>query len=152
MGGVPASYDLNAVADALAEVFNGIVTGETLDSVPIAVTAYADVPGTVEVPAVVLELDDVQYDLTMGGEGMDDFTFLALLLVEYQDVASSQRALRAFMSRDGGAGKLKAALAEDQTLDGLVSFAHMTSVRRIGVINYGEATYLGAEIPIEVTA
>ena len=151
MGGQPASYDLNAVADALAEVFNGVVTGQTLDGVPVAVTAYADVPGTVEVPAVVLELDDIDYDLTMGG-GQDDFTFLALLLVEYQDSASAQRALRAFMSRDGGAGKLKAALEAEQTLGGLVSFAHMTYVRRIGVINYGEATYLGAEIPIEVTS
>ena len=152
MGGVPASYDLNAVADALKDVFNGVLTGETLDSVPVTVTAYADVPGTVEVPAVVLELDDVQYDLTMGGEGMDDFTFVALLLVEYQDAPTAQRALRSFMSRDGGAGKLKAALAAHQTLGDLVSFAHMTSVRRIGVIDYGGATYLGAEIPIEVTA
>jgi hypothetical protein len=151
MGGAPASYDLNAVADALAEIFDGVLTGEELNGVAVSVTAYADVPGTIEVPAVVLELDDIQYDLTMGG-GMDEFTFVALLLVEYQDMASAQRALRSFMSRDGGFGKLKAALEADTTLGGLVSIAHMTGVRRIGGISYGEATYLGAEVPIEVTS
>lgn len=151
MGGAPASYDLNAVADALADIFDGVTTGVTLNGVAQVVTAYADVPGTVEVPAVVLELDDIQYDMTMGA-GMDEFTFLALLLVEYQDEQTAQRALRSFMSRNGGVGKLKAALEADKTLGGLVSVAHMTGVRRIGVIEYGEAAYLGAEIPIEVTS
>lgn len=151
MGGQPASYDLNAVADALAAVFNDLVTGEALNGEAIKVTAYADVPGTVEVPAVVLELDDIDYDLTMGG-GMDEFTFVALVLVETQDEQTGQRALRSFMSRDGGFGKLKAALEANRTLDGLVSVAHMTSVRRIGNIDYGATTYLGAEIPIEVTS
>lgn len=151
MGGAPASYDLNAVADALADVFDGVATGVTLGGVAQVVTAYADVPGTVAVPAVVLELDDIQYDLTMGA-GMDEFTFLALLLVEYQDEQTAQRALRSFMSRDGGFGKLKAALEADRTLGDLVSVAHMTGVRRIGVIEYGSAAYLGAEIPIEVTS
>lgn len=151
MGGAPASYDLNAVADALAGVFNGVQTGDELSGEPIVVTAYADVPGTVEVPAIVLELDDIQYDVTMGG-GMDEFTFLALLLVEMQDEQTAQRALRSFMSRDGGMGKLKAALEADATLGGLVSNAHMTGVRRIGQVVYGEAAYLGAQIPIEVTS
>lgn len=151
MGGAPASYDLNAVADALAAVFNDVTTGDELNGVPVVVTAYADVPGTVEVPAVVLELDDIQYDLTMGA-GMDEFTFLALLLVEVQDEQTAQRSLRSFMSRNGGFGRLKAALEADSTLGGLVSIAHMTGVRRIGQIEYGEATYLGAEIPIEVTS
>lgn len=151
MGGQPASYDLNAVADALAAIFDGVLTGDELNGVPVAVTAYADVPGTVEVPAVVLELDDIQYDMTMGA-GMDEFTFMALLLVEYQDQSTAQRSLRSFMSRNGGFGRLKAALEADQTLGGLVSVAHMTSVRRIGTVEYGEAAYLGAEIPIEVTS
>lgn len=151
MGGAPASYDLNAVADALASVFDGVTTGEELAGVPVVVTAYADVPGTVEVPAVVLELDDIQYDQTMGA-GMDEFTFIALLLVEYQDMATAQRSLRSFMSRNGGFGRLKAALEADVTLGGLVSVAHMTGVRRIGGITYGEATYLGAEVLIEVTS
>lgn len=151
MAGQPASYDLNAVADALAAVFDGVLTGEELNGVPVRVTAHSDVPGQVEVPAVILELDDIQYDQTMGA-GMDEFTFIMLLLVEYQDQRTAQRSLRSFMSRDGGMGKLKAALEADQTLGDLVSVAHMTSVRRIGVIEYGEAAYLGAEIPIEVTS
>jgi hypothetical protein len=47
-------------------------------------------------------------------------------------------------------GKIKAALEADQTLGGLVSYAHMTGVRRIGNVVYNDVAYLGAELPIEV--
>lgn len=146
---VPASYDLNAVAAALAAVFNNLDTGETLGGVPLTLNAYADVMGQIEVPALVLELDDLVWDETMGA-GSDSFTFLAHLLVETQDEQVGQARLRSFMSRDGGMGKIKAALEADQTLGGLVSYAHMTGVRRIGNVVYNDVAYLGAELPIEV--
>lgn len=146
-----ASYDLNAIADALAEVWSGLDTGLTLNSQPLILTTYAEIPGQVEVPCLVLELDDISWDETMGS-GMDSVTFLATVLVEHQDMSTGQRQLRAFLSRDGGLGKIKATLLEDQTLGGLVSYAHAKTVRRFGQIEYGEATYLGAEIPIEVVS
>lgn len=147
----PAEYDLNEVADALAAVFNGLATGDNLAGVAQKVTAYADVPGTIEVPALVLELDDITWDLDMG-DGADSFTFIATALVEFQDAKSAQRALRAFMSRKvtSGVGRLKGALEADKTLGGLVSYAHMSNARSIGGISYGGANYLGAELVIEV--
>lgn len=145
------SYDLNEIADALAAVFDGLPTGDEFGGVGETFNAYAEVPGQIEEPAIVLELDDLSWDATMGA-GEDTLTFLATVLVDAQDDDGSQRALRAFLSRDGGVGKLKAALLADQTLGGLVSYAHMPTVRRIGTITYGGVDYLGAELPIEIVS
>lgn len=145
------SYDLNQVADALAAVWQGLDTGLTLNTEPLTLTAYPEVVGTVEVPALVLELDDINWDRTMG-EGMDEFTFVATVLVEGQDLTNGQRQLRAFLSRDGGLGKIKRALVADQTLGGLVSIAHVPTVRRFGQITYAGSEYLGVELTIEVTS
>lgn len=145
----PAAYDLNAVADAIATVFDGVSTGETYDGVAQKVTGHSDVPPQPNVPAVVLELETISWDESMGG-GADSFTFIATALVQYADSDGAQRSLRSFLSRDGGAGKLKAALEASRTLGGLVSYAHMQTARRIGLITYNDVQYLGAEMVIEV--
>lgn len=146
-----ADYDLNAIADALAAVWNGLDTGLTLNSQALTLTAHSEVIGTVEVPALVLELDDIDWDQTMGA-GMDQVIFLATVLIEGQDLVTGQRQLRSFLGRDGGMGKIKAALVANQTLGGLVSYAHMATPRRFGQIDYAGSTYLGVEIPIEVVS
>jgi len=146
-----ASYDLNDVADALAAVWDQLDTGLTLNGEALKLSAHSDIPGQVEVPCLVLELESISWDETMAS-GMDSVTFVATVLVEHQDMATGQRQLRAFLSRDGGMGKIKAALLADQALGGLVSYAHIPAVRRFGQITYGDVTYLGAEIPIEVVS
>lgn len=148
---VPADYDLNAVMDALAAVFDGTPTGETFGGAPETFSAYSEVPGQVSAPAIVLDLDDLQWDLTMGG-GEDGFTVIGTLLLDFQDGEGAQRRLRAMLSRSGGLGKLKKALSDNQTLGELISYAHMTRVRRIGEIPYGDITYLGAEIEIAMVS
>lgn len=147
----PAAYDLNAVMDALAAVFNGTPTGETFNGEAETFSAYPEVPGQVTVPAVVLDLDDLEWDLTMG-DGEDGWTVIASLLLDFQDDQGAQRRMRSMLSRNGGAGKLKATLKANQTLGGLISYAHMTRVRRIGEIVYGDVTYLGAEIEIAMVS
>lgn len=145
-----ANYDLNEILDALAAVFNGQETGDDYGGVAETISAYATVPGTLRVPAVVLELDDLDWDLAMG-DGADGLQIVATVLVKTQETKGAQRALYAFLSRKPSSGhvRLKAALKADQTLDGLVSYLHMTTVRRIGLINYGGVDYQGAEIVIE---
>lgn len=145
----PASYDLNDIMDALATVFDGTPTGETHGGEAETFSAYAEVPGQFEPPAIVLELDTIEWDQNMG-DGADSFTIVASVMVDYQDSRGAQRALRAMLSREGGVGKLKAALEASKSLNNLVSYAHMSSVRRIGEITYNDVTYLGAEIDIEV--
>lgn len=146
-----ASYDLNEVADALAATWQGLDTGLTLNSQPLTLTVHAEVVGTVEVPALVLELEDIRWDMAMG-EGMDEVTFVATVLVEAQDLSTGQRQLRSFLSRDGGLGKIKRALVANQTLGGLVSYAHIPTVRRFGQIEYAGSSYLGVELTIEVVS
>ncbi len=146
-----ADYDLNEVFTALAAVFDGVATGDEIGGVPITMECHAEVPGDVDVPAIVLDFDDQTWDLNMG-QGADSLGIVALLLVQYQDAENAQQALRSFLSRTPGAGmtRLKAALEADQTLGGLVSYAIMQRVRSIGIITFNGIDYLGAEIIIEV--
>jgi len=145
-----ANYDLNEVMDALAATFNGQETGDEYNGVAEKFSAYATVPGTLRVPAIVLELDDLDWDLDMG-DGADGIQIIATVLIKTQETQGAQRALHAFLSRKPAAGsvRLKTALKANQTLGGLVSYLHMTTVRRVGLINYGGVDYQGAEIVIE---
>jgi hypothetical protein len=148
-----ADYDLNEIADALALRWNGLTTVE-YDGVDRPMTALSEVVGSVQPPAIVLELDDIDWDLTMG-RGSDTFTFLAYLIVATADSVSGQRLVRQLMSTGGAAGRLKDAMDGvnvDRTLGGLVSIVHMPSPRSVGRINYSGVDYLGAILPIEVTA
>lgn len=144
-----ASYDLNAVFDELAAVFDGIATADQIGGATVTLTAYSEVPGQVTVPALVLELDDLQWDTTMG-RGSDTWTVVGTALVQFADQQDAQRKLRSFLSADGGAGRIKAALQAEQSLGGLVSFVQLSGARRIGKITYGGADYLGCELIFEV--
>lgn len=149
----PASYDLNAVFDALQTVFDGLPTGEAFGGEAQIISAYSEVVPNVQVPAVVLELDDVSWDRTMS-EGSDEFTIMMTVLV--QDVASpeAQRVLRSFLSRAPGSGlaRLQKTLDDNQTLGGLVSYIHMGTARQMGRITYDQVDYLGVSIPLEVVS
>lgn len=154
--GIPqegAKYEIEAVMEALAAVFNGVQTGDEIEGVPITLECHAEVVGQVDPPAMVLELDDLDWDLNMGS-GADGWTVAALALVSYQDMAGAQRALWRFLSRKSTSGvvRLKTALEANQDLGGLVSYAVLTKVRNIGVITYNGVDYLGAELIIEVVS
>lgn len=141
-----ANLDLNAVADKLATLDIGTweIGGQMQP-----VSMYSEVSGQVQVPAVAIELDDVSYDLSMGG-GADGATFLAHLIVSEADTGTGQRLTRQLLSNGSVATSIKAALEQDTTLDGLVSYAHMTGTRSIGSINYAGTEYVGATLVIEV--
>lgn len=149
----PASYDLNAVFDAIQNRFDQLETGEDLAGQPQVITAYSEVMGDVQVPAMILELDEIGWDQTMGG-GEDRFTIMATILVQDVDTAGAQRALRSFLSRAPGAGlaRLKDRLEQDITLGGLVSYVHMGAARQMGRITYDQIDYMGVALPLEVVS
>jgi len=144
-----ASYDLNAIADALAAVWRGLPTGVTIRGVAQKLSAQSEVTGTITAPGVVVEFDSLDWDNTMG-RGSDNATFLVTLLIKGADSEGAQRALRSALSTGGTAGRMKDALEADDTLGGLVSYAHLSNVRRTGTIEYGETGYIGAELVVEV--
>lgn len=153
-GGGPqegAAYELEQVMDALAAVFNGVETGDEIGGVAVTMECHPEVTAQVQPPSMVLEIDDLNWDLNMGS-GADSWTVTALALVTYQDMDSAQRLLWRFLSRKRTSGimRIKAALEANQTLGGLVSYAVLASVRNIGTINYAGVDYLGAELIIEV--
>lgn len=145
-----ADYDLNEIADALATAVQGL-DAYVISGVQQEVTATGDVPGVANVPAIAIELDDIDWDITMA-RGADAFTFLAFLLASSADNPSGQRLVRQLLSTGGLAGRVKDALEADKTLGGLVSYAVATGTRTIGNINYGGVDYQGATIVIEVVA
>jgi hypothetical protein len=153
MSGAPASYDLNAVFDALRELFNNLATGEDMSGQAQIITAYSEVVGNIQPPAIVLELDDIAWDRTMG-EGEDEFSIMMTILVQDVDTAGAQRQLRSFLSRAPGSGlaRIKARLEADKTLGGLVSYVEMGSARQMGKITYDNVDYMGIALPLEVVS
>jgi hypothetical protein len=153
MSGAPASYDLNAVFDALQELFHGLETGEDMSGQAQIIWAYSEVVGGIQTPAVVLELDDIAWDQTMG-DGQDAFTIMMTILVQDVSTSDAQRQLRSFLSRAPGSGlaRIKKRLEDNKTLGGLVSFVEMGSARQMGKITYDAVDYMGIALPLEVVS
>lgn len=146
-----ANYDLNAIADALAARFNG-VDGWIIDGQQIEVTATPEAGGVANVPAAIVELDSLDWDVSMS-RGADAAIFILYVLVSSADSGSAQRLLRKFLSSGAAASSLKDSLegeGVDRTLGGLIAYAHMSETRTIGVIDYAGARYQGVTIPIGV--
>lgn len=142
------SYDLNAIADALAATWANLDT-LTIDSQMVPMSAYSEVPGEATIPAVAVELDSMSYDESMA-RGADAFVFLVHLIISSADSRSGQRLVRQALSTGGVANKLKDKLEANQRLGGLVSYAVVTRTRSIGDISYGGVDYLGATLEVEV--
>jgi len=145
-----ADYDLNEIADALRDRFQGKAMFRVAGQ-DVPLNAYSEVVGDPPVPGLVLELDDVDWDITMD-RGSDAFTFLAHVLLQEADSKSGQRILRSALSTGGIGTRLKDALDQDKTLGGLVSYAELAGTRTIGTINYAGQQYIGAVLVIEVVA
>lgn len=146
-----AAYDIGEVMDALAATFHNVATGDVINSVPITLECYAEVPDQIQPPSIVLELDSQRFDLNMAS-GADSFNVVALALVQFADSDSAQRALWSFLSRKPTSGifRMRTVLESNQTLNGLVSYAVMGNVRDTGLVTFNGVQYLGAEIVIEV--
>jgi hypothetical protein len=143
-----ADYDLNDIADALATATEGLTT-ETYNNTDTPLATYSEVEGVVSAPALVFELDDVNYDLT-AGRGSDAFVFLGQLLVAEADAGTGQRLVRRVLSSGGEVDRIKDAIEEDTTLGGLVSYVHFSGTRSIGRVTYNGIDYHGAVLVFEV--
>lgn len=153
-----ADYDLNAIADKLATAL--CPDTWTIDGQQRKVTAYPEPVDQVVVPALVIDLDTVEWDTSMG-RGADMFVFLAHLVVSESDSKSGHRLTRQLLSSGNAVTSLKDALEgndqdtdaeilDKRTLGGLVSYAVLSRTRTIGSINFAGAEYIGATLEIGV--
>jgi hypothetical protein len=147
----PANYDLNEIVDALVARYQSMDTGEDIGGQNIQVAAYGEIVGDVQPPALLFELNDLDWDLNMGN-GADGISLIGTYLVQNVDARGAQRALRTALSRkpSGSVLRIKALLEQDPTLGGLVSYVILRTPRSIGRITYDGVDYLGAELVFEV--
>lgn len=132
--------DVNAIATGLA---NRIGT--------TGLRPFANAPGAVSPPAVVVILNRpaITYGVTMDGEV--NMNFLAIVLLSAANDTSGQVGLNAVISPSGSQSVL-AAVQVDPTLGGTCEFAVVTQVATYGIVNYAGQDYIGASFVVEVGA
>lgn len=121
--------------------------------------AYAYVPDTIEPPGVVVVPGTfvpgdtkaaIQYDKTMG-RGSNDYIFTLMVVVSAVSDKHSQKKLDKFLAVKGD-HSVKAKLEEDDTLGGLVFFAHLDRCIQYGKLSWNNNQFFGAQLIVEVSA
>jgi hypothetical protein len=138
---------------SLNAVREGLKTA--LDAIADPFTVYAEVPGSIAVPAAVISPGAdgepaIRFDSTMA-RGSDDFIFTVTVLVSMADDRSGQEELDAYLEGSGGRS-VKAAVEADPSLGGVAHFAHVREARNYGPMTYNDTRYVGVDFIIEVTA
>lgn len=111
------------------------------------VYAYPD--GQPNVPCAIVGYPEIDYDFTMG-RGSDRATYTVFLLVGVADDESARDELAAYLEGSGDRS-IKAALEDEPTLTGLVSFVRVVS-SNVEEIEAGGITYLSAAFLVDVVA
>lgn len=111
-------------------------------------------PGQINPPSALIIPGDpemnraeaISFDSTMA-RGSDDFLFTIILCVSHAHDRVAHEKLDTFL--DGSsATSVKAAV--DGDLGGVVSYARVSSVRKYGLVKYGNQEFLGAQFLVEV--
>jgi len=108
------------------------------------------IPGQVNGPAAVVELEAISYDSAMA-RGADDYVFVVRLVVGTAVDRVGQDKLDGYLA-GSGVSSIKAAIEADESLGGIAGPTQVASVRSYGLIEYAGVTYVGAELIVEVTA
>lgn len=108
-------------------------------------------------PALIVEADngdflDYQPAMSDGqGNPVADCRLLITVFVQYGESKAARDALRPYLA-DSGSQSVRAIVAADPTLGGVVDSAIVVSARNLGRYSLGEQErrYLGVEFPVEV--
>jgi hypothetical protein len=127
--------------DALAAAFT---------SIP-GLSTYANPPGVIEVPALVVSLPSgnfADYNVVLGGDAAD-LDLVVNVFVQWGDDEAAWDQLVPFVSQSGPYS-LFAAVNADPTLGGVVDSALIGMPTNAGPYTWGAVKYLGAEMPVEL--
>jgi hypothetical protein len=132
--------DLAAVRTGLADAINTLP----------GVRAWAYPPDQIQAPAILVEPDEVDW-ATAFGRGHEAWRFMVHVLISTVNNTASQKARDEFL---GGISDLKDAIEGYMPLhDGTVAASvFVRSARRFNAWKYGETTYLGVEVVVEIRA
>lgn len=108
------------------------------------------VPDNINPPIAVIRPDSITFDAAFA-RGLDDMTFLVLVIVGRVDERSAQAKLDAYCETTG-ASSIKRAIESDRTLGGAVSDLRVTEMRNYTTLNIGDVIYLAAEFVVQVYA
>ena len=108
------------------------------------------VPDNINPPIAVIRPDSITFDAAFA-RGIDDMTFLVLVIVGRVDERSAQAKLDAYCETTG-ASSIKRAIESDRTLGGAVSDLRVTEMRNYTSISIGDVIYLAAEFVVQVYA
>ena len=134
------SATVDEAMDALAAAFA---------SIP-GLSAYAEPPGVIEVPALVVSLPDgefANYSVVLGDAG--DLDLVINVFVQWSDTEGTWDRLLPYVSQSGPYS-LFAAVYADPTLGGVVDSTLIGQPTNAGPYTWGAIKYLGAEMPVEL--
>lgn len=110
----------------------------------------AEVPSELMPPMGFIKPASIGFDATMG-RGSDAVEFKLYILVSKTWSRATQKQLDGFLAGSGPTS-VKAAIEEGNTLDGVVDWVRVVSLDDYGPIDFGDLSYLGAELTVEVMA
>jgi hypothetical protein len=133
------------VVATIAQIRDGIKA--RLDTIP-GLRAHATMPDVLTAPAAVVYRRSTTFDSSMDGDS-DDLTCAVTVMVEYTGERIAQTALDTYLGRSG-ANSIRAALAGDPTLGGVVDFAEVVSAERDRIVEWAGVKYLAADLVVQV--
>ncbi len=129
--------DVSAIRQALATAADTI-TG---------LTCYGYSPDSADVPALVMDEVELDYNRTM--RGLVEAVYTVRLYVSRADDRAGQATLDAYLAPTGSTS-VKAALESDKTLGGRVSTIRVERAKGYGRYELGTNHYYGAELDVRV--
>ena len=137
--------DLAELVTALKNTLDTYYTGQG-----VKFNVYEYVPGQISAPCVIVEPSEGEYHATLGN-APTDHVLAVHAIVSMGDRFGSQMELMPMISATG-AKSIKAAVASDPYLGGVVRYADALRYRDFGTRRYNEVDYLMATVEVAIMA
>lgn len=128
---------------SLSDLRTGIATNLATIS---GLRTSSTMPDNPNPPIAVVMPVSIGYDETYQ-RGMQNYTFLVMVIVGRVDERSAQNRLDAYVSSTG-ISSIKLAIESDKTLNGKAFDVRVSEMRNYGEVAVGDVTYLSAEFTV----
>jgi len=131
----------------LADIRNGLAT--SLAAIT-GLRVHKTIPDQVAVPAAIIGLPEIEYDLAMRGTA-SKFTIPVRIYASKASERAAQEKVDEFMEASGDKS-VKQAIETDPSLAGAAHTVRVSAAKGYGVYAVGGVDYLGVEFVVEVVA